>query len=183
MIEVIEEIIRAGKILRESGLVVAGSGNLSAKWSDLILITRSGAKLGDLTLDDITIMDLEGRRLLGREQSMEWRMHLFVYRERDDVRAVVHAHPPNAIIISKRIEILEPSSLEGSLFLGEVPVLGELEPGSEDLAREVARKVSEGYDAVILRGHGAVTVGGSMEEAISRMEILEKEAFLGRGNL
>ena len=88
-----KEICRIGRRLEEKGFVAATDGNISCKIApDQILITPSGIPKGDLTENDLIVIDPEGRLMEGdRKPSSETLMHLAVYRERSDVYAVIHA--------------------------------------------------------------------------------------------
>ena len=91
-----EEICGVCRLLYERGYVVSNDGNVSVRVEDgKILITPSGVGKGRMTPDMLVLCDLEGVILEGdRPPSSESKMHLMIYRERPDVRAVVHAHPP-----------------------------------------------------------------------------------------
>ncbi|HEX9439758.1 MAG TPA: class II aldolase/adducin family protein, partial [Roseiflexaceae bacterium] len=93
------EIVKIGRMLYDRGLIVAGDGNISARMSDeLVITTPAGACKGMLEPEDMVVVDLEGRVRGGvRKPSSELQMHLAVYQNRPDARAVVHAHPPTAV--------------------------------------------------------------------------------------
>ena len=93
-----EELCRAAQLLYQRGYVVGHDGNVSVRLGeDRILITPSGVSKGRLEPEMLVICGLEGQVLEGdRYPSSEMAMHLLVYRERRDVGAVVHAHPPAA---------------------------------------------------------------------------------------
>ena len=120
-----EEICGVCRLLYERGYVVSNDGNVSVRVEDgKILITPSGVGKGRMTPDMLVLCDLEGVILEGdRPPSSESKMHLMIYRERPDVRAVVHAHPPfsTARAVCRR-PLTERYLTEMVLSLGEVPV-------------------------------------------------------------
>ena len=93
-----DEIVRYGKLLHQTGLVAATDGNLSVRLGDgTFLCTPTLMSKGMMTTDDLVIVDSRGHKVSGvRNVSSEIAMHLFIYRNRPDVGAVVHAHPPTA---------------------------------------------------------------------------------------
>ena len=78
--------------------MAATDGNLSVRLDDeRILVTPTGMSKGAMRPSDMVVVDPEGRRLSGtRNVSSEIGMHLLIYRLRDDINAIVHAHPPTA---------------------------------------------------------------------------------------
>ena len=93
-----DEIVQYGKLLHQTGLVAATDGNLSVRLNDgTVLCTPTLMSKGMMTVDDLVIVDPLGQKVSGRRGvSSEIAMHLFIYRNRPDVNAVVHAHPPTA---------------------------------------------------------------------------------------
>ena len=97
-----EEMVRIGKLMHQKNLVAAGDGNLSARLdSNRLLVTPTGFSKGYLNADQLLVVDLDGNKVganLGAarelQPSSEIRLHLECYRQRPDVRAVIHAHPP-----------------------------------------------------------------------------------------
>ena len=92
------QIVEAGKRLRDRFFVAANDGNISARLSaNEILITPTTVNKGDVTVDQILKIDMQGKVISGSlRPSSETKMHLVVYRTRPDVTAIVHAHPPAA---------------------------------------------------------------------------------------
>ena len=92
------EILSTGLKIYQRGLVAANDGNLSIRVGDNALwVTPTGVSKGAMTEDMLVKLDLEGNLLEGaRKPSSETKMHLRIYQEDPDIRAVVHAHPPAA---------------------------------------------------------------------------------------
>lgn len=166
------------KLLYERGLVSAFAGNVSVRAGSGMVITPSGLHRALIDKEDIVVIDLEGRKVWGkRRPSSEWRMHAAIYMTRSDVDAVVHAHPVNLVSLTMRGKELK-GPLELSVFFGgSVPVVEELPPGSEELASRVVEVLGQGR-AVVLKAHGAVTVGRDVWEAEGLIEVLEEAASM-----
>ena len=94
-----KEMVHYSKLIYERSLSSATDGNLSCKIADeRILITPSGLHKGFLTEEDLVVIDLEGKKLSGKNlPSSEYNTHLYIYKNRKDVEAIVHAHPPYCI--------------------------------------------------------------------------------------
>ena len=92
------DIVEVGRRLYARGYTASNDGNISVRLDGArLLMTPSGVCKGFMAPEMMCITDLEGRKLAGdREPSSEMQMHLEVYRQRPDARAVVHAHPPIA---------------------------------------------------------------------------------------
>ena len=120
------------------------------------------------------MVTLDGRKIGGKHDvSSEVAMHLAVYRARDDVRAVVHAHPPVATAFAVAGEGLPGNILpELTLQLGEVPLVPYATPGTAALPEALAPYLPN-YDAFLLANHGATTLCRTVSEAHQRMESVE----------
>lgn len=173
-----EEICRVCHLLYDRGYVVSNDGNVSARVEeDRVLITPSGVGKGRVTPDMLVLCDLEGRILEGdRHPSSESGMHLMVYRERPDVRAVVHAHPPfsTARAICRR-PLTERYLAEMILGLGEVPVTEFAMPSTAEVPDSV-RPFVRTHSAVLLANHGSLAWGPDLLSAFDRLEVVEQTA-------
>ena len=180
------DLIRAGRVLGRRGLLVASEGDLSARITpDRLLITRRGRRLGDLTPRDFVDLsvtesvDSQGRAAA----STEHRTHMAAYIARPDIEALVHAHPPGLSAFAVRGETPNLRALdEARDAIHALRVVPYAPSGTETLARAVAAALTgaEGIpacDVLILRSHGALAVGGSVEEALARLEIAEHLAM------
>jgi len=171
-------MIEIGKLLEEKGLVVATDGNFSTRLPDgNILITPSGMPKGRLTIDSLVKIDLEGRKVKGTyKPSSEYRMHLEVYRKRQDVNAVVHTHSPYATAFAVSHIPLEPVVSEAVLTNGHVPVSPYATPSTEEVPRSISAYI-EKHNAILLANHGCLAMGKDLDEAFYRAERIE---FLAR---
>ncbi|HPF35954.1 MAG TPA: class II aldolase/adducin family protein [Candidatus Krumholzibacteria bacterium] len=170
--------MRAGRRLADRDLIVAAEGNLSVRLGgDLFLTTPAGREKGSLGLGDLVVVDLEGNPRGGRlRPSSEWRLHREIYRRRPDVGAVCHAHPPHALAFACARRPLPALMPEAVMVLeGEVPVAPYAAPGTDAVAESVRELIAR-RPCLLLANHGAVTTGRDMEQALHRMETLERVA-------
>jgi L-fuculose-phosphate aldolase len=168
------EIVEIGRRIWERGYVAANDGNISVRIGDKVLVTPTGRSKGFLRPDEIVEVTMDGATLSrGLEPTSELAMHLAVYRLRRDVGAVVHAHPPNATGFAVAgVPLAQCVLPEVILSLGEVPLAGYATPSTQEVARSVAQYVSK-FNAVLLRNHGALTLGKDLAQAYFRMETVE----------
>ena len=113
-----------------------------------------------MTPDMMCVVDLDGRKLDGeRDPSSELKMHLEVYRNRPDVRAVVHAHPPLATGFAVAGIPLDRAVLaEVITTLGSIPIADYATPSTQELP-DAVRQYIKAHDGLLLANHGALTVG------------------------
>lgn len=176
--EIREEICEVCHLLYSRGYAVSNDGNVSVRVApDRILITPSGVGKGRITPDMLVLCDLDGNVLEGdRHPSSESRMHQMIYREREDVMSVVHAHPPvsTAFAICRR-PLKERYLAEMILGLGEVPVT-EFAMLSTDEVPDSIRPFVHDHNAVLLANHGSLAWGQSLWSAFDRLEVVEQTA-------
>ena len=180
--------MRVGRLAYGQGLITGCSGNMSIRCPDeRIYITASGAHKGMLEADDILCCDLAGRPLAAdpdRKVSSEIKLHTYIYRERREVTAVIHAHPVFAVTASlANIDFNKPLLPETILSLGAVAVTRYGTPTTEDLVDSIKDPLRAGVDNIILKRHGTLNIGQSLTSALSNLETLEhvaKVAILAR---
>lgn len=170
-----KEIVEVGRLLERHEFVAGSDGNISARVDDdRILITPSGISKGAMDTRDLVLVDSEGRKFKGhRDASSEIAMHLFIYRMRPDVHAIVHAHPPTATGFAAAGLALDiPLVCEFVMGLGEIPLAAYGTPGTLELPETLKPFVSH-CDAILLANHGAVTYGSDLQSAYMKMEKVE----------
>lgn len=173
-----EEIVDAGRRLWARGLVAGSEGNVSVRLdAGRILTTPSGACKGLLSPGDLVVVDPTGIPLAGAARpSSELLLHLEIYRRRNDVWAVVHAHPPTATGFAiAGIPFDECVVPEVIATLGRVPIVPYGTPSTAELPERIAPYVAT-HDALLLANHGAVTCAPTLARAIDTMESLEQAA-------
>ena len=172
------ELCRVCRLLYLRGYVAGHDGNVSLLvGEDRLLITPSGVCKGRMEPDMLVLCSLDGQVLAGeRYPSSEIAMHLEVYRQRPEVRAVLHAHPPAATAFAVCQRPLTQAYLTETVSgLGEVPVAPFAMPSTEEVPKSIRPYVAE-HSALLLANHGALTWGKDLWEAFDRMEILEHTA-------
>lgn len=167
-----------GRRLHDRDLIGAGEGNLSARRADgTFLVTPSGVSKGHLAPGDLLVVDAEGRVVAGRGRpSTELPMHLAAYAARPEIAAAVHAHPLTAVAFTVA-GLPWPGDLvpEAAVTLGPVAVAPFAVPGSPEVPAALAPFLP-GHDVLLLARHGALCLGGTVTEALDRMETLERVA-------
>ncbi len=165
----------------DRGYVASTDGNISARLgSDRLLVTPSGVSKGFLAENELVVMGLDGKSspVRGQRQqpSSEILMHLEVYRQRPDVQAAIHAHPPVAIAFSVAGASLAQCVLpEVIISLGGIPSAEYATPGTTEVPESI-RQAIQSYDAIILAYHGSLTVGKTLWEAYLCLERVEQAA-------
>jgi L-fuculose-phosphate aldolase len=134
---------------------------------------------GFMSTDMMCVTDLEGRKLQGdRDPSSEMLMHLEVYRQRPDVNAVVHAHPPIATGFAVAgIPLNRAVLAEVLTTLGSIPIANYATPSTRELP-EAVRGYIKAHDGMLLANHGALTVGADLYSAYFKMETIEHFAHI-----
>lgn len=170
-----ESICDIGRRIYMNHFVAANDGNISVKAGENeFYCTPTGVSKGFMTPDMIIKVDGEGNKLEGDlNPSSEIKMHLRVYRERPDVKSVVHAHPPIATAFAVANIPLDDYILpEAILFLGPIPICDYGTPSTMEIPDSLAPYL-QSNDAFLLKNHGALTVGNSLIKAYFNMESLE----------
>ena len=151
----VDEIKRAGKIVKEKGLVEGTYGNISVRYGKRIVITAANSDLGKLSNDDIVeVVDYnpatDVAMVIGlKEPSTETPMHWLIYR-RDDINAIIHVHAT-----FEEAPTSEKYAKEGTL----------------ELAMEAIKALKNSKIANLM-GHGSIAVGINMEEALKVLKCL-----------
>jgi L-fuculose-phosphate aldolase len=173
--ELRRDLVLFSKLLHRLGFMPGTSGNLSIRLDQQrLLITPTGCSKFLLTAADMVIIDLDGRHLEGsRHATSEATMHLAVYQHRDDVRAVIHSHPPIATAFACAGRGLdEMLCQEAVMTLGIVPLAQYATTGTGEVAASLIPFLPF-HDAILLANHGAVSYGDTLLEAFQKMETVE----------
>jgi L-fuculose-phosphate aldolase len=166
--------------LYTKGFVTATDGNVSARLGNgNILTTRTSINKGMVTDRDIVEVTRDGEMVSGTARpSTELGMHLFIYQQRPDVEAVVHAHPPYATGFATAglalDQCLFPEVIVG---LGAVPLATYATPSTSEVSESMAPYVKTS-DAILLANHGVVAYGSSLLDAFFKMEKVEHAAHI-----
>jgi L-fuculose-phosphate aldolase len=181
-----KEIVRVGRLLHERGYVAATDGNVSVRLSkNRILSTPSGFSKGFLVPEQLVVTDLAGKQIPSREPASrdlkptsELPMHLEAYRQRPDIGAVVHAHPPICVALSiAGISLAKCLLPEVVVTLGLIPTTEYATPSSAEGPGAIRDLIAK-HDALIVQRHGTLTVGQDPFDAYLKLEKLEHAAYV-----
>jgi L-fuculose-phosphate aldolase len=171
------DIVEVGRRLWVRGFVASNDGNISVRLDESrLLMTPASVSKGFMTPDMMVITDLDGKLLdgaPGRKPSSETQMHLVVYRNRPDVQAVVHSHPPLSTGFAVAGIPLDRAVLaEVVTTLGSIPIAEYGTPSTMELANAVEPYVRL-HDGLLLANHGALALGKDLFAAYYKMETIE----------
>lgn len=179
-IMLIKHLIKVGQDAEKEGLCRHKTGNFSifSRTTGHVYITPSGIARSTLTPQDIIITDLEGTlydNFRKHKPSIELSMHLAVYKAREDVNAIVHTHSTYATAFSVKGIKISPIVTEASVYNNNVELVEYAPPGSEELAELLVEPVQKA-DVCLLKNHGLLAVGDSIEDAYLKAVYAEKVA-------
>jgi L-fuculose-phosphate aldolase len=171
------DIVEVGRRLWVRGFVASNDGNISVRLDQSrLLMTPASVSKGFMTPDMMVVTDLDGNLLEGapgRKPSSETQMHLVVYRNRPDVEAVVHSHPPLSTGFAVAGIPLDRAVLaEVVTTLGSIPIAEYGTPSTMELANAVEPYVRV-HDGLLLANHGALALGKDLFAAYYKMETIE----------
>ena len=173
-----DRIVALGASLFARRLTFGRTGNISARVGEQILLTPTGASLG--ALDELSVIDTDGRHLDGPAPSKEAFLHAAVHRARPDAGAVVHLHSTHSVAVSCLADV-DPTDVLPPLTAYYVMRVGRLlpyhapgDPALEPLAEATARD----HHAFLLANHGPVVAGADLAAAADAVEELEETARL-----
>jgi len=162
---------------REHGLVRCNSGNISWRVdAERMLVTGTRTWLGDIRKEQVAVVRIrDGAVLNDCKPSAETPFHLGVLRARPDMNVVLHFQTPFVTTVASRVDAEKLKFFvipEIPYYIGEIAFVPFLLPGSEALGNAVTEALKT-HDMVVLRNHGAVTVGTSFDDAILKASFFE----------
>ncbi|MEM7645520.1 MAG: class II aldolase/adducin family protein [Pseudomonadota bacterium] len=173
-----EDLIQVCRRLYNRNMLAAADGNVSLRTSEGVLVTPSGLSKAFIEPKDIALVTLENDILYGNPSS-ERLMHLAVYNQCPEARAVVHAHPPHAIAwtvaFPEQKELPNNCLSEIVLAAGHIPIIPYARPGTQDMG-DVLKPYSLDHKIMILSRHGGLCWGDTLDEATLGMERMEHSA-------
>jgi L-fuculose-phosphate aldolase len=175
-------IVEIGRRIWTRGFVASNDGNITVKLNDgELLTTPTGVSKGFMNVDMIIKVDLNGKVISGNSKykpSSEVKMHLEVYKERPDIKSVVHAHPPYATSFAVAGIALNKCVLpEAILVIGSVPTAAYGLPSTMEIPDSI-REFIKSSDALLLANHGSLTLGSDLLNAYHKLETLELTASI-----
>jgi len=177
-----EKVCESGRILLDRGLVEGTWGNCSLRIDEnLMAVTPSGRRYEELTPDDIVIMDYHTLEVYGDiKPSSEKKLHSKIYQTRTEVNAVIHTHQPHASTVACARQELPAVLDDQAQILGpSVRCADYALPNTKKIVKTTVKALKGRY-AALMANHGAVTLGRTLEEAVTAALVLEKacKAFI-----
>jgi L-fuculose-phosphate aldolase len=170
-----EQFCDIGRRIWQRGFCAGNEGNHSFRLSeDRILCTPTGISKGNLKPSDLCVVDMTGKQISGtRKRTSEILMHLAIYKIRDDVKAVIHSHPPHATAFAVAgVDLPTCIHPEAEVFLGPVHTAKYVTPGDTRLGESIAPFVKDS-NTVLMGNHGVVCYGHDLENAYYKLEIVD----------
>jgi L-fuculose-phosphate aldolase len=173
-----KEVARFMRRLYKHGLTTTSGGNISLRISDdVILITPSATDKGRMKWKEVGIVNIFGENLTPNlKPSMETGMHIAIYKKREDIEAIVHAHPVYASLFTAiKAKINTNLTAEAKAILGDPLFVRYAVMGSPALAQIAAEHILKS-DILLLENHGILTIGTNLLQAFDKIEVLENAA-------
>ncbi|MCM8803764.1 MAG: class II aldolase/adducin family protein [Candidatus Omnitrophica bacterium] len=177
MEDIRKKLTEYGKKIVEKGLVAGPGGNISAREGDFVFLSPSGFFLDEINEEEWVKVNIKtGEIYSNLRPTCEISMHLGIYIERPDVKAVFHTHPPITVgLISSGVKF-KPFFPDYVAILGkEVPIIDYVQPAGEEIRKAVVKEIKK-TNVILLKNHGVVVVGETIKEAYTRSLIVEEAA-------
>jgi ribulose-5-phosphate 4-epimerase/fuculose-1-phosphate aldolase len=177
-----KELVAAGRRLVELGLSPGASGNLSVREGDRVVITPTGALLGELDVDGLSVLDLDGALVSGPRPSKEFPLHLAMYRRDPDADSVVHLHSVHAVAASclpawSERSAVPPLTPYFVMRVGQAPLVPYAAPGDPQQAADVEALPFD-FRAALLQNHGSLVAAAGLEASMDAAVELEETCRL-----
>jgi L-fuculose-phosphate aldolase/L-ribulose-5-phosphate 4-epimerase len=176
-----QAVVAAAQRAFHGGLQSNVGGNLSARipGADACVIKATGMGFAECTVENLSVVGLDGRLLEGGQPTSDVAIHLAIYQRRPDVHGIAHAHTPWATGWAAAGLAPPPVTVTAHAKLGPVPLI-PLAPGggTQTDAEIVAAMGDSSLKAAILEQHGALACGCSILEAIHLLELVEENAHI-----
>jgi L-fuculose-phosphate aldolase len=173
-----KEVARFMRRLYNHGLTTTSGGNISLRITDdIIVITPSATDKGRMRWKEVGVMNIFGENLTpDLKPSIEFEMHLSIYKKKKEIKAIVHAHPVFAsVFTAMKCKIKTNLTAEARAILGDPLVVPYALMGTMELASLAAEYIAHS-DILLLENHGILTTGSNLLQAFDRIEVLENAA-------
>jgi L-fuculose-phosphate aldolase len=171
-----QKIWEAGKRLLVEGLVKGTWGNISLRVDpENMVITPSGREYQDLKPEEMVEVNILTREFKGKiKPSSEYGMHAEIFKQRNNINAVIHTHPPSASTVAAARREVPPILDDLAQLVGPSVRVADYARSSTRKMEKVTLKALKGRMACLLANHGAVCIGRDLEEAFVVSQVLEK---------
>lgn len=177
-----QDIVEASRYVHERGLTHGSTGNISVRVDELIVVTPTGKSLRSLVPQDLAVVDLDGAVRSETKPSKEAVLHAALYRARTDLQAVIHTHSLYSTAVSCLQElddedVLPQMTAYYAMRVGRLPLIPFYPPGDPELAAHAGRVAKDSH-ALLMRNHGPIAGGTTLDHALDVIEEIEKTAQL-----
>lgn len=164
---------KIGEKLFLRGFNSSHSGNISVRQNDSIFITATGSGLDELTEKDIVQVGLHSNEERDKKASMELLVHRAIYHANSEIKAVVHAHTPYAVVVADGNDAIIPYEQEGAYYFKQIPVMHVKNAiASPEVAANIGQYVKNS-NLVIVAKHGIFAWGVTLEKAYQFLTVAE----------
>ena len=191
-----QKVLKANLFLPKNNLVTLTWGNVSGidREKGFVVIKPSGVEYEDLTLEKMSVVDLNGKLIEGLKPSSDTPTHLELYKAFVDIGGVTHTHSRWATVFAQSGLGIPPlGTTHADYFYGEIPVTRKMTASeiSGDYEKETGKVIIECFNgkkadeiqAVLVHSHGPFTWGETPEKAAENSLVLEEIAFMAWNNL
>ncbi len=173
-----QDIVEVCRRMYGRGFISGSDGNVSVRLGEnRILSTPSGMNKGFIAPQDLIVTDMAGTKLQGEHKpTTELFMHIEAYTRREDIKAVIHAHPPFTVAFSIAGQKLPQCVMpEIVMMFGSIPTAAYATPCTEEGPRTISNLIGD-CDALIIERHGTLTVADNVFTAYDKLEKIEHSA-------
>ncbi len=180
MLHPADQIVMLMNRVYYNDMTITSGGNMSIRDEDgTIWLTPSGIDKGNLRREDIMQIRPDGSIIGIHRPSVEYPLHLAIYKKRPDIKAVLHAHSPALVMFSMLRRMPDTTIIPDARFLsGRIAIAPYALPGSSALGNAVAQEFEKGANTVIMENHGAVVGSETLFSAFMSYEMLESCATI-----
>jgi ribulose-5-phosphate 4-epimerase/fuculose-1-phosphate aldolase len=174
------DLCAAGRTLAAQGLAPGTSGNISLRVDGGYVMTPTNASLGELVPERISLLDERGEHAEGDAPTKERALHVALYEQRPDARAIVHTHSTYAVALACLCEVdpenvLRPLTPYALMRVGRLVLAPYARPGSRALVDRVAARAGDSH-AILLSNHGPIVAGSTLAAAVAAVCEIEEAA-------